>query len=63
MLTDNAYLLQFNRLILSRILVKLGYEVLEASTGEQAVQAFREHCSEEKEGGLLCVLMVILCCT
>lgn len=47
---------QFNRVILSRILVRLGYEVLEASTGEQAVQAFRDQLKEDD--GLFCVLMV-----
>lgn len=49
---------QFNRKILSRVLVKLGYQVLEASTGEEAVEAFRREIRADARSDLLCVLLV-----
>ena len=52
---------QINRVVLCQILKRQGIEVLECTTGLEAVQAFKQH-GLAWPGSLLCILMVGVLC-
>jgi hypothetical protein len=51
--TSIVFLLQFNRLVLGKMLSALGYEVIYGQNGVEAVDYYSQHAE-----ALFCVLMV-----
>ena len=53
---------RLNRLVLGKLLSKLGYEVMYGTNGIEAVQAFSQSmtANRDEQDGLFCILMVRL---